>query len=155
MDISPTHLTTRNTAARNPANAASLSLLQSATTDRATIALYANTKPAPGDPAGADPPIVEIELTTSAGTLDELAFTIILTTPLEGQVTGAHVSDGSIPVWGRILGPLGDWWSDVTVSVEGGAGEIQIAQTGVEASVPVARLFNGAFCRIISAVFEG
>ena len=154
MDISPAHLAARNTAARNPANQASLDLLASATADRSTLALYATAKPTPGDPPGGAA-LVEIDLTAAAGTLDSELFTLALDVPIEGQVTGADPVTGDIPLWGRLAGPLGAWWADVTVTVEGGGGEIELAQTGTEEGSPVARLFNGAFCRVISAVLQG
>lgn len=80
-----------------------------------------------------------------------------IATPIEGQVAGADPATGSIPLWGRIYTPAGDWWEDATVSVEGGDGEVQLAATGTEGdpSVPVARLFSGAYARIASFVIAG
>lgn len=43
------------------------------------------------------------------------------------------------------------------MSVEGAGGEIQMVATGTEGdpAEPVVRLFNGAFARLSSAIFQG
>lgn len=164
MDISTAHQTARNEASRVPAQHASLALLVQADAqlpERSMIHIYGGIRPTAGEPAGdpldPDPPVVSVELTASAGTVNEETAQIILTTPIEGQITGADPVDGTIPTWGRIVTPAGDWWADASVSVTGAGGEIQIDMTGTEGdpAEPVARLFNGAFIRVSSAVFGG
>ncbi len=159
MDISPQHEAAVIAACRLPALYARLALLAGdpAEPERAAIAFYGTAYP---DPAGAAPgadPIVTLPLTWAAGTVDEVLFQILIVTPLEAQVTGADPDDGTIPQWARVTMPDGTWWADLTVSVEGEGGEIQLVQTGTEGdpAVPVARLFNGAFARIASAVIQG
>lgn len=155
MDISPQHAAAVIAACRIPALQARLALLQSADETRATLAFYGTAYPdPPGAAPGADP-IVTLTLTATAGTLDAGLYQILLTTPLESQVTGADPALGSIPLWARMRTPAGDWWADLTVSVEGADGELQLVQTGTEGGQPVARLFNGAFARIASAVVQG
>lgn len=155
MDLSPTHESARLEAARIPALHASLGLLvQGTEPNPASIALFATTRPAAGgDPGGAA--LVTMPMTASAGVVDEEAYQIQLTTPIEGQILGADETDGSIPTWARIYTPAGDWWADASVSVQGGSGEIQMVPTGAEGGQPVVRLFNGAFARLTSAVFGG
>lgn len=145
MDLSPTHLAAREAACRVPALAASLALLVE-DTQRASIALYGTTRPDPGDPPGGSP-VVVISMDSDAGAVDSEDVTLSLTTPIEGQVTGAGGS-GTAVVWARITGGAGDWWADASVSDESGSGEIKISGTGTT-------LYDGAFCRITSAVFQG
>lgn len=157
MDLSPEHLAARLEAARVPALAASLALLQQTDpqpADRACIELYGTARPAAGDPPGGTP-IVVMTLTASAGSVDEAAIELQLATPIAGQITGADPATGTIPLWARIKTPGGGWWSDASVTVEGEGGEIQMPQTGTEGGQPVARLFNGATARLSSAVFGG
>ncbi|XZG69234.1 hypothetical protein ACTSKR_11280 [Chitinibacteraceae bacterium HSL-7] len=154
MDLSVEHMTARQTAVRVPALQASLNLLVGDDINRATVALYASTRPAAGEAPGAAP-VVTIALTAPAGVIDEPSFQLRLDVPLESQVTGADTATGSIPLWARISGPAGAWWSDASVSAEGGGGEIQLVATGTELGQPVARLYNGAFARLASAVLQG
>lgn len=157
MDISPAHESARTEAARLPALYASLALLQQTDpqeTAVATIEIYGTPRPPAGDPAGGAP-IVAIELTRGAGTIDDTLIELSLDTPISAQITGADPSTGTIPVWARISDPGGGWWSDVSVTVEGGGGELEMPQTGTENGSPVARLFNGATALISSAVFRG
>ena len=140
-----------------PALYASLGLLQQTDPQAetvATIELYGTARPAAGDPPGGVP-VVVMELTENAGTVDETEIEIQLTTPISGQITGADASTGTIPIWARIKGPAGDWWSDASVTVEGAGGEIEMPQTGTENGDPVARLFNGATAQLSSAIFRG
>lgn len=102
-------------------------------------------------------PIVALPLSAAAGAVDAGLFQIQLDVPVEAQITGADPAAGTIPLWARIADYTGAWWADATVSVVGDGGEIQLDQTGTEGSpaVPVVRLFNGAFARLTSAVFQG
>jgi len=163
MEQSTAHTAAVAEAVRAPALQARLDMLaQGEATDPAQIDLYDGTPPDPGDtPAGVL--LVSIALTSTVGTvIDEVVETVRsvrleLDAPIEGQVADADPATGSIPTWGRILTPAGDWWADITVSVEGGDGELQLAATGTEGepAAPVARLFNGAYSRVSSFVIEG
>jgi len=110
-----------------------------------------------------DPPVVAIDLTAGAGVVvdetdeDVRSVRIEIDAPIEGQVTGADPATGSIPLWARFYRPNGDWWADVSCSVEGGDGELQLAATGTEGEPPVsvARLFQGAYARLSSVVIAG
>ena len=163
MDQSTAHTAAVAEAIRAPALQARLDMLaQGEAADHAQIDLYDGTQPDPGDTPTGDL-LVSIALTATAGTVvDETVETVRsvrleLDAPIEGQVTGADPATGSIPTWGRILTPAGDWWADITVSVDDGDGELQLAATGAEGEppVPVARLFNGAYARVSSFVIEG
>ncbi|TVR65432.1 MAG: hypothetical protein EA420_03110 [Candidatus Competibacteraceae bacterium] len=157
MDISPKHENAVIAACRISALQARLDLLANVgAPERSTLAFYGTTKPDPGDPPGADP-IVILTMTEGAGTIDAGLFQLLLATPIGGQVTGADPEEGTIPLWARITDPAGDWWADLTVSVEGGGGDIQLVATGLEGApaAPVARLFNGAVAQIASAVVQG
>ena len=156
MDISPAHEAAVIAACRVPALNARLALLASGGATRASIALYADPAPiTPGDPPGAAP-IVSMNMTAASGIVDDTNFQILLDTPIEAQVDGADVANGSVPTWARVNMPDGSWWADLTVTVEGAGGEIQLVQTGTDGGgQPEARLFNGAFARIASAVIQG
>lgn len=163
MDQSTAHTAAVAEAVRAPALHARLdTLAQGAEATPARIELFATTRPDPGEAAGGDP-LVSIFLTAGVGEVtDETVETVrtvqlVLDTPIEGQVDGADPATGSIPLWARMYSPAGDWWADVSVSVEGGAGEVQMAATGQEGEplADVARLFNGAFARLSSFVIEG
>ena len=159
MDISPAHEAAVLDAIRIPALEARLALLVQTDTEssaRASIAMFGTARPDPGDPPG-DNPIVTINLSATAGTINEASFQLVLVTPIEGQVIGADPDTGSIPQWARIFGPGGDWWADASVTVAGEGGEIQMTPTGQEGdpAQDVIRLFNGAFARLTSAVFQG
>ena len=157
MDISPKHENAVIAACRIPALNARLALLVQPTPaepQRSVVHFYGTTKPTPGDPPGGDP-IVTLTMTAAAGSVNTTTFQLLLTTPLEGQVEGADPSEGTIPLWARVLDVEGDWWADLTVTVEGAGGEIQLVPTGTENGDPVARLFNGAFARIASAAVQG
>lgn len=144
MDRSTKHSDARLEAQRLPALNASLALLVEDTTP-ATIALYGTVKPTPGDPPGADP-VVTFTLSATAGTVDTDLKQIQLAVPIEAQITGADPTTGTEVLWGRIFDGAGDWWGDATVSDESGSGEIKLQTTA---------LFNGAFCRLTSGIFQG
>src|SRR5690554_21573 len=157
MDISPAHEAARIEASRLPALHASLALLQQTDPEavtRATIEIYGTTRPPAGDPPGGSP-IVTLEMTAAAGTINDELIELTLTTPLDALITGADDSTGTIPTWARINTPDGSWWSDVSVTVEGEGGELEMPQTGTENGSPVARLFNGATALLSSAIFRG
>jgi hypothetical protein len=158
MDISTKHANAVIAACRIPALNARLALIEQPAPGglRSKIQFYGTEKPAPGAPPGGDP-IVTLTMTAAAGTVDAVLHQIQITTPLEAQVDGADPATGTIPLWARVTDSAGDWWADMTVTVEGGGGEIQLVQTGTEGDppAPVVRLFNGAFTRISSAVVQG
>lgn len=156
MDISPEHEAARVEASRLPALYASLELLKQPEPPEspATIKIYGTARPPAGDPASGSP-LVTLELVPTAGAINDDLIEMRLATPISAQITGAAPDTGTIPVWARISSPGGAWWSDASVSVDGGSGEIQMPQTGTENGDPVARLFNGATALISSAVFKG
>jgi hypothetical protein len=159
MDISTTHDNARVTACRVPALQASLDLLAAAAPEGpfATIALFGTAKPAPGaDPGGT--PVVTIPLTEAAGSVvGDPGYQLQIAVPIEAQIDGADATLGTIPLWARIYSADASWWGDITVTVEGGGGEAQLVATGLEGdpAVPVARLYNGAFARLTSIIFQG
>jgi hypothetical protein len=144
MDLSTKHSDARIEAARVPALTASLALL-TADPNPAQIEIYGTARPTPGDPPGGAP-LVIIQMISPAGVVDDQDIEIDLVVPIEGQVTGADPDDGTVAVWARVVDGAGDWWADLSVSDEAGAGEIKLMQT---------LLFNGAWARIISAVVGG
>lgn len=158
MDISTDHDNARIAACRIPALQASLALLVAAAPEGpfATIALYGGTPPAPGGAAGT--PIATIPMTEAAGqVLGDPDYRLQIDAPIEAQVDGADPTTGTIPTWGRVSTPTGAWWADLSVTVEGEGGEIQLVATGQEGDplADVARLYNGAFARLSSIVFQG
>jgi len=145
MDISTAHASARTEASRLPAVTASLALLASATSDRATIALYGGTRPSPGGtPSGAL--LVTISCTARAGVIDSQAIQIVLDTPIEAQITGADAQNGTDATWARVSVPAGTWWADLSVSATSGNGEIKLPST---------LLYNGAYARITSGAIQG
>lgn len=146
MDISTKHSDARTAAARIPALNASLALLEAENPDPAQIDFYSDPVPTtPGDTPTGDL-VVSIPLNSSAGSVDADLFQIQLTAPFEAQITGANPSTGTSTTWARVIDGDGDWWADVSVSDESGSGEIKLQTT---------LLYNGAYCRITSAVFQG
>lgn len=144
MDRSPAHEAARLAACRLPALNASLALLGQ-NTAAATLAFYGTTRPTPGDPPG-DDPLVTLTLSASAGTVNDSLFQLQLTVPIEAQITGADPVTGTVAVWARVTDGSGAWWGDASVSDEAGSGEIKLQTT---------LLYNGAFCRLTSAIFQG
>lgn len=154
MDISTAHAAAVVAAIRIPALQARLDLLVGDAENRARIEFHGGEYPEPAG-AGTPTPIVVLNLSAGAGYIDELEFRLVISTPLEAQITGADPANGTIPTWARYFTPAGAWFGDATVSVTGGGGEIQLPQTGVEGGNPVVRWYNGAFARITSAYIQG
>lgn len=139
MDLSTAHAAARDAAARLPALQASFDLLDVGA-GTASIVFYAAPRPEPGEAPTGDA-LATILLADGAGTLDAQAFQIVLTVPVEGQVT-----TGGDAAWARVLDNTGAWWADCSVSDDGGSGEIKLASVTLAA---------GAFVRLTSAVFQG
>ncbi|THF61388.1 hypothetical protein E6C76_20090 [Pseudothauera nasutitermitis] len=154
MDISPAHAVAVMQAIRNPALQARLALLHGDTENRATLEFHGGTYPDPPG-SGTPTPLAVLTFPASAGTVDEDEHMILLASPLEALVTGADPVDGTIPIWARLRMPGGDWWGDLTVSVEGEGGEVQLVQTAIEGGVPVVRWFNGAPARLATMTIQG
>jgi len=156
MNVSTAHANAVIDACRIPALNARLALLASADVSRSTIAFFDGTQPADADTAEGATAIVTLTMTQAAGVVDEANFKIVLDTPLEEQVANADAVNGSVPTWARIYTPAGAAWADLSVTVEGDGGEIQLVQTGTDGGGnPEARLFNGAYARIASAEIQG
>ena len=158
MDISPSHSAAVLAAIAIPALAARLELLVGTAEERATIRIYGTERPAPGeDPGGAH--LVEIPFSERAGVLDEEELEVVIDVPMEGQITGADPATGTIPVWGRVWGPgpAPAGWGDVSVGVTGSGAEVEMAATTEEGEppVPTARMYQGAFSRILGFVIDG
>ena len=146
MDLSTKHQTARTAAARIPALNASLALLEVQNPDPARIEFYTDPVPTvPGDAPTGDL-VVTIPLSATAGSVDTELFQIQLSVPLEAQITGADPEDGTTVTWGRLVDGDVDWFADLSVSDEAGSGEIKLQTT---------LLYNGAYCRLTSAVFQG
>jgi hypothetical protein len=157
MDISTKHQNAVIAACRIPALNARLALLAQpdpGQPERSVIRFYGTAKPGPGDPPG-ESPLVTLTMTAAAGTIDAGAFELVFDTPLESQVTGADPSTGTIPLWARVLDVEGDWWADLTVTVAGGGGDIELPATGIEDEQDVVRWFNGAIARLASGKVTG
>jgi hypothetical protein len=147
MDISLTHQAAREAASRIPALNASLALLDANNPDAAHLDLYPAPRPDAGEiPAGAL--VVSIPVSATAGTVDEGAFELNLTGPMEGLITGADPATGTTVTWGRWIDGNGDWFADVSVSDSepGSVGEVKLQSI---------LLFNGAYARLTSAKFSG
>lgn len=145
MDLSTKHHDARLAAGRIPALNASLALLEVADPDVAHIDFYTAPRPDPGDTPTGDL-VVSLDLSATAGSVDTDLFQVQLTVPIEAQITGADAEDGSTVTWARIIDGEGDWFADVSVSDEAGSGEIKLQTT---------LLYNGAYCRLTSAIFQG
>lgn len=155
MHESPAHTAAVIAACRLPALEARLALLAGDATNRAKLTFFSGAYPGAVEPGGGDTPIVSIDLTARAGVIDEAEYRILIDTPIEAQVTGADPATGTIPGWAALHGPAGDWWGNLTVSVEGGSGEVQLVQTGEEGGSPVVRWYNGGFARIALFAVQG
>lgn len=154
MDISTAHADAVLQACRLPALYARLALLVGDATNRSTIEFHGGSYPSPPG-SGTPTPLTTMSLTAGAGVVEDANYRIVLSGPLESQVTGADPSTGTVPTWARVRDPAGGWWADLTVSVEGGGGEIEMPKTAVEGGVDVVRWFNGAFARLNSAQCQG
>jgi hypothetical protein len=156
MDISPQHAAFVHEACQIPALYARLELLAQPdlmAPERSQIAFYASAKPVPGEPPGIDP-IVTLNLTRAAGSVNEGAKQLVLNTPVEAQITGADPA-GSIPLWARITTWNGLWWGDATVTHDGGGGDIEVLRTGLEDGQPVVRWYQGAYVRLAAFTISG
>lgn len=146
MDISPKHDAARVEASRLPALNASMALLVE-DTQRARIELYGAPIPAsPGDPPDTAPLLATITLAATPGTVNAETLELELTTPIEAQISGANAETGTDILWARIHDGAGDWWTDASVSLTDGGGEVQLDSVTA---------LNGAFVRLTSVVFEG
>lgn len=145
MDISTKHSDARTAAVRIPALTASLALLNLENPDPAHIDFYSAPRPDPGATPTGDL-VVSIDLAATAGSIDEGLYQLQWTVPLDGQITGADAGTGTEVTWARIVDGDGDWFADVSVSDTAGAGEIKLVTT---------LLYNGAYCRLTSGVFQG
>lgn len=145
MDISTKHDNAVIAACRIPALNARLALLEAQNPDSAQIDFYSAPRPDPGDTPTGDL-VVSLVLGATAGSVDTDLFQIQLTVPVEAQITGADAETGTMVTWARILDGDGDWFADVSVSDEAGAGEIKLQTT---------LLYNGAYCRLTSAILQG
>lgn len=144
MDISTIHQDARYEACRIPALKASLALLVKDTTN-GEIQLWSGTKPSPGGtPTGTL--VVTIDMTDMAGTVNEPLYQLWLDVPLQAQILGADPANGTVVTWARIKDGSGNWWGDLTLSDEAGAGEVKLEDT---------LLYNGAFARITSGTVQG
>lgn len=145
MDLSDKASDAQTAACRIPALTALLALLELQAPDLAHLDFYPAPRPDPGDtPAGSV--VVAVELAATAGEVDTDLFQIQLTVPLEAQITGADPANGATVTWARLVDGDGDWFADVSVSDEAGSGEIKLQTT---------LLYNGAYCRLTSAIFQG
>lgn len=145
MQISTKHSNARQAACRIPALQASLALLEADNPGPARIDFYGDPVATPPGSAPSGGVVVSVALAATAGTIDNALHQIHLTVPLEGQVTGAAVG-GTVITWARVIDGDGDWWSDASVSDTSGNGDIKLQLT---------TLYNGAYCRITSAIFQG
>lgn len=145
MNLSTKATNAQTAACRIPALTALLALLELQNPDLAHLDFYPDPRPDPGaTPAGAV--VVAVELAATAGTVNSGLFQIQLTVPLEEQITGADPEVGTDVTWARLVDGDGDWFADFSVSDEAGSGEIKLQTT---------LLYNGAYCRLTSAVFQG
>ena len=145
MDISPKHAAAVIDACRIPALQARLELLDRNNPGPAHLDFYPDPRPDPGaTPTGSV--VVSLDLAATAGVVDTDLFQIQLTVPLEAQITGADPATGTTVTWARLVDGDGDWFADLSVSDEAGSGETKLQTT---------LLYNGAYCRLTSAVFQG
>ena len=144
MDLSTNASDTRLAACRIPGLTALLGLLN-ASPHSGVIQFYSSLRPDAGaTPAGTL--VVAIPLPATAGSVNSGLFQIQLTVPLEAQITGADPATGTTVTWARLVDGDGDWFADLSVSDEAGSGETKLQTT---------LLYNGAYCRLTSAVFQG
>lgn len=145
MNLSTKATNAQTAACRIPALTALLALLELQNPDLAHLDFYPDPRPDPGaTPTGSV--VVSLDLAATAGVVDTDLFQIQLTVPLEAQITGADPATGTTVTWARVLDGAGAWFADVSVSDEAGSGEIKLQTT---------LLYNGAYCRLTSAIFQG
>jgi hypothetical protein len=137
MDLSTAHAAARAAALRLAAITASHSLLETGTGD-ILIQCYPDPRPPPGDAGGV---MLAAIAAADASVLDTENLRITLPDNIEGVI----LANGTA-TWARILNRAGEWWGDVSVSDEAGAGEIQLDNTTMGA---------GAFARLLTAQFQG
>lgn len=142
--ISAAHKAAVAEAIRIPALEARLAMLASTDATRATIEYFGGTQPTEGG-STAPTPIVTHELTARVGVIDNALKRIVFDVPVETLITGADVA-GTTCTWARIKTPAGDWWADLPVTDEAGAGPIKLENTLLE---------NGAFLRMTEALLQG
>lgn len=131
MQLSIAHHAARSAAARLPALQASLSLL-----DGGAGQARIDIRNALGVV------IVSIPIADGAGVIDNALFQIVLNVPIEAQIATDGDADHAV-----IYDNTGGVWAeDVSVSDEGGSGEIKLTDVNLKA---------GAFCRLTSALFQG
>ena len=145
MAMSETHLAARLAACRIPALNASNAMLNQ-DTEFSKIEIRSGVQPAAPEDTATGDLVVTITLGATPGTVDTDLFQIQLTVPIESQITGADPATGTTVTWARIFDGTGAVWYDASVSDEAGSGEIKLQTT---------LLYNGAFCRLTSAVFQG
>lgn len=133
MELSSAHLAARAAAARLPALQASFDLLD-AGAGQASIEILDATSTV----------LVAIPIADGVGTIDAQAYQIVLSVPIEAQISAAGT-----PASARVKDNTGAVWADgITVSDDApeSTGEIKLASMSLQA---------GAFCRLTSAVFQG
>lgn len=145
MAMSETHLDARLAACRIPALNTSNAMLNQ-DTEFSKIEIRSGVQPAAPEDTATGDLVVTITLGATPGTVDTDLFQIQLTVPIESQITGADPATGTTVTWARIFDGTGAVWYDASVSDEAGPGEIKLQTT---------LLYNGAFCRLTSAVFQG
>lgn len=145
ITISAAHAAAALEACRLPALQARLALLASSDTTRSMIAFYGGTMPA-NCGATSETALASAQLSQRAGVVDAGAITLVLDTPVEGQVVGAAPSTGTTATWARITTPAGAVWADMDVGDESSSAVVKMAST---------LLLQGAFVRVASVVVEG
>lgn len=133
MNLSAAHQAARVAAARLPALGASFALLDSGAGQARIDILDAD-----------DVVLASVPIANGVGSIDEPGYRIVLTVPIEGQITTAGT-----PTHAAVYTNTGALWADgLTVSDDApeSTGDIKLASTTLHA---------GAFVRIASAVFQG
>ncbi len=156
--LSNDHAEERLQACRLPAMQATLDRLTGAGEVVSTIVLYDNETPT----APAAVALVSIPLTAAVGTINVYntdpqnpTITLVVTAPREALVTGADPSTGTGPLGATVFDPAGVRVMDLTVSLTGAGGEVQMEPNVEEGGLPVVRLFNGSLARLTSISFGG
>lgn len=145
ITISSAHAAAALEACRVPALQARLALLVSSDATRSKITFYGGTMPANCGETG-ETALAAAQLSQRAGVVDTDAVTLVLDTPVEGQVVGAEPTNGTNATWARITAPDGSVWADMDVGDEASGAAVKMAST---------LLLQGAFVRVASVVVEG